>query len=138
MAAILGMVIAGFCALNLVRIFSSHSRGPRESSDLFTTQSLFKKRLEMTLQHPARHANSLVHVPGVYPYSVVPGGLRDAGALRTAVAGDRAVARHFSHFDFANARLERIGEHREVYVSYRIRDTIFWTRKKVLSARGTS
>ena len=73
----------------------------------------------------------MARVPDVYPYSVVPGGVRDAEGLQELAARDRAVARHYSHFDFKNARLERISAPREVYVSYRIRDTIFWTRKKV-------
>jgi len=78
-----------------------------------------------------QHAVYLERVPGVYPYSVVPGGIRNPEALRKIIASDHAVARHFSQFDYSNARLFRLTEARDVYVSYRIRDTIFWTRKRI-------
>ncbi len=86
--------------------------------------------------HGHKHPKYIARIPGVYPYSVVPGGIRDVAALREVAANDRAVARHFSNFDFKNARLERLREPREVYVSYRIRDTIFWTRKKIRLPAG--
>jgi hypothetical protein len=77
---------------------------------------------------PARY---LTRLPGVYPYSVIPGGVRNAAELREATMRDPAVGRHYSQFDFDNARLIRVVQAREVYLSYRIRDTVFWTRKKV-------
>ena len=76
-------------------------------------------------------AKFLTRIPGVYPYSVVPGGVKDPEDLRSAALRDYVVRRHFSHFDFAHAQLIRSTEPREVYLSYRIRDTVFWTRKKV-------
>jgi hypothetical protein len=56
--------------------------------------------------------------------------------LREAAARDRAIARLYAHFDFEHARLERIRAAREVYVSYRIRDSIFWTHKKIRLPAG--
>jgi hypothetical protein len=41
------------------------------------------------------------------------------------------VRRHFARFDYSHARLVRATEAREVYLSYRIRDTVFWTRRKI-------
>jgi hypothetical protein len=79
----------------------------------------------------ARHAVYIERIPGIYPYSVVPGGIKSAEALRKIVASDHAVARHFSQFDYTKAHLLRLAEARDVYVSYRIRDTIFWTRKRI-------
>jgi len=73
----------------------------------------------------------VARVPNVYPYSVVPGGLKSAQALRQAAANDRAVARHFAQFDYSRAHLVRLTEPRTVYVSYRIRDTVFWTQKRI-------
>ena len=73
---------------------------------------------------------------GVYPYSIVPGGLKSAQALRQAAASDKAVARHFSQFDYSRAHLVRLTEPREVYVSYRIRDTVFWTQKRIRLQAG--
>ncbi|MGB9235006.1 MAG: PEP-CTERM sorting domain-containing protein [Terriglobales bacterium] len=78
----------------------------------------------------------VARVPGVYPYSVVPGGLASAQALRQAAASDRAVARHFGQFDYSRAHLVRLAEPRDVYVSYRIRDTVFWTQKRIRLQAG--
>ena len=137
--AILVTVIAAVCALNFVRVLSSPSRGShglRGPSDLFATHSYLNEELGFTPPHATKHAKYVARLPGVYPYSVVPGGVRNPGALREAVARDRAVARLYAQFDFARARLERLREAREVYVSYRIRDSIFWTRKKIRLPAG--
>jgi hypothetical protein len=68
---------------------------------------------------------------GVYPYSVIPGGVKDSEDLRYAALRDYVVRRHYARFDFAHARLLRATEAREVYLSYRVRDAVYWTRRKV-------
>jgi hypothetical protein len=73
----------------------------------------------------------IARIPGVYPYSVVPGGVKDPGELRSIALRDYVVRQHYSHFDFNQARLVRATEAREVYLSYRIRDSVYWTRKKI-------
>jgi len=62
---------------------------------------------------------------------VVPGGVKDLRDLREAAARDSVIRRHYARFDYDHAQLLRASEAREVYLSYRIRDTVFWTRKKV-------
>ncbi len=79
----------------------------------------------------AKSAKFLGSIPGVYPYSVVPGGVKDPDELRYAATRDYVVRRHYAQFDYSHARLVRASEAREVYLSYRIRDTVFWTRRKV-------
>jgi hypothetical protein len=79
----------------------------------------------------ARPAKFVRRIPGVYPYSVVPGGVKDLTDLHYAALRDYVVRRHYSHFDFSHAKLVRLPETREVFLSYRIRDTVFWTRKRV-------
>lgn len=69
--------------------------------------------------------------PRVYPYSVIPGGVRDANELREMAARDYVVARHFARFNYRRAHLVRTSERRAVFLSYRLRNQIFWTRKKV-------
>lgn len=77
----------------------------------------------------------VVHVErageGVYPYSVIPGGVRDVADLREKAARDYVVRRHFAGFNYGHARLVRAERAREVYLSYRIRENVYWTRKKV-------
>jgi len=95
-------------------------------------QRATSKQFGRNAAHPeVKHAVYLERIPGVYPYSVIPGGVKNPEVLRRIAAADRAVARHFSQFDYNKAHLIRLTEAREVYVSYRIRDTIFWTRKRI-------
>ncbi len=72
----------------------------------------------------------------VYPYSVIPGGVSDARELREMAARDYVIARHFANFQYRQARLIRARAARAVYMSYRMRDRIFWTHKKVLLPAG--
>jgi hypothetical protein len=72
----------------------------------------------------------------VYPYSVVPGGVRDARELREAAERDRAVARHYVGFDYLRARTFELREPRMAYLSYRIGDKIFWTRRQFTLRKG--
>jgi hypothetical protein len=67
---------------------------------------------------------------------VVPGGVKHSDDLRRAAEHDAVVWRHYARFQFEHARLIRATEAHEVYLSYRLRDRIFWTRKKVHLHRG--
>jgi hypothetical protein len=74
----------------------------------------------------------------VYRYSVIPGGVRSAAELASAVQRDRAVSAHYADFDVAAAHLVRVEKPRFVHVSYRIGDKIYWTKKKLKLAAGES
>ena len=134
--AILVTVIAAVCALNFVRILSPHAGGSHGASNLFDARGHVNEELAFTPPHASKRPRYVARIPDTYPYSVVPGGVRNPGALREAAAHDRAVARLYAQFDFEHARLERIRAAREVYVSYRIRDSIFWSRKKIRLPAG--
>jgi PEP-CTERM motif len=72
----------------------------------------------------------------VYPYSVVPGGVRDTNDLRDAIQRDRAVARHYAAFNLHKARIVELKSPRLVFLSYRLGDKIFWTRKQFQLKQG--
>ena len=72
----------------------------------------------------------------MYPYSIIPGGVQNDGELRTAVASDPVVARHYWDFDVAKARKIAVSEDRLVYVSYRIGNSVFWTKRPLRIPRG--
>jgi len=78
-------------------------------------------------RHPARE---------VYPFSVVPGGVYTTEELAEAVADDPAVAEHYSDVAPAAMRVEVVGAVREAYMSYRIGDRIFWTKRKLALREG--
>jgi PEP-CTERM motif len=95
-----------------------------------------RRNLASLAVQPGRPIRRVARIPGVYPYSVIPGGVKSAEDLRYAALRDWVVRRHFARFDFSHARLERTTEAREVYLSYRILDAIYWTRKKVRLEAG--
>jgi hypothetical protein len=139
LAVFVGTIVAASCWQNLARHFSlptlhasqvfpeSFWRRTQVGPNARNTQrdlAFAAARSSMTVKVRAR-------IPGVYPYSVVPGGIRNAAELREAAARDYAIRRHYAQFDFEHARMLRATEARAVYLSYRIRNTVFWTRKRV-------
>ena len=127
-----GMVLAGACWQNAARYFSLPSfHASQVLPDSFWTRGNVRKDLAFAAARSAKPAKFLARVPSVYPYSVVPGGVKDPDDLRYAALRDYVVRRHYAHFDYSHAQLVRATEAREVYLSYRIRDTVFWTRRKV-------
>jgi hypothetical protein len=134
--AVLTAIFVAACWQSAARFSrsTSHSASHGWASALSSRTDIHRD-LAWTLPHHNKR-QYLSRIPSVYPYSVVPGGVPDAESLRRASAQDRAVSRHYAHFDYSKAHLIRVTEPREVYVSYRIRDTIFWTRKKILLHAG--
>lgn len=72
----------------------------------------------------------------VYPYSIVPGGVLEPDELRNAVFQDSLVAEHFSDFDLSRSRVVKLVSAKTAYVSYRLKNKVFWTKKKVKLAKG--
>jgi hypothetical protein len=71
-----------------------------------------------------------------YPFSVIPGGAHTPDALRDAVARDPVVAAHYDGFDVEAARVTRLDAPRAAYVSYRMGQNVFWTRRKITVPAG--
>jgi hypothetical protein len=67
----------------------------------------------------------------LYPYSVIPGGVRNTAELRTAVAHDDTVAQHYAGFNLEDARVVPLREARALFVSYRVGNRIFWTKNRL-------
>ena len=74
--------------------------------------------------------------PEIYPYSVIPGGIRSARGLQEAARREALVAQHYSGFHFESARAIHAVKDKKVYVSYRVGSQIFWTRRKVTIRAG--
>ena len=130
--ALLGTLFAGACWQKAAPYFSLptlHSSHVLPSS--FWARANLHKDLPLATPNFSKPNRFLRRIPGVYPYSVVPGGVRNPDDLRAAALRDYVVRRHYADFDYNQAHLVRATEAREVYLSYRIRDTIFWTRRRV-------
>lgn len=71
-----------------------------------------------------------------YPYSVIPGGAYSPAELRFANQRDSLVREHYSDFNLAAAHLVMLRSDRYQYVSYRLRNRIFWTRNRLRIPKG--
>jgi hypothetical protein len=67
----------------------------------------------------------------VYPYSVIPGGVRSRGELAGNISSDQVIAEHYAQFAVSQARMVKMEVTKSVYVSYRIRDKVYWTAKAI-------
>src|SRR5271167_74906 len=67
----------------------------------------------------------------VYPYSVVPGGIHSPYELKRVIEQDPVVGRQFQGFDFQLAHAVQVSNRQAMYVSYRIGNKVYWTRKKI-------
>ncbi len=132
LAVLVGTVVAGACWQNAVSYFSPRSsRASQVLPDSLWFRGNVHKDLAWLASRSAKPAKNSARIPGVYPYSVIPGGVKDVDDLRYATLRDYVIRQHYAHFDFNNARLLRSTEARQVYLSYRIRDAVYWTRRKI-------
>jgi hypothetical protein len=74
--------------------------------------------------------DKLLAIRPQFPYSVVPGGVESPQELWQAIENDSAVASHYEGFDLAAAHITVLHADVQAYVSYRIGDGIFWTKKE--------
>jgi hypothetical protein len=72
----------------------------------------------------------------VYPYSVIPGGIGSVEELKNALVHDPIAAAHYAVFNLARTRMIRSDRVRGVYVSYRLANHIYWTKKTLKIAKG--
>jgi hypothetical protein len=130
--AVMLALLAGACWQSAVRFFAA---APWRASQPLPESAWTRGNVHANLSSLAARTSRSAHPPtpkrGVYPYSVVPGGVENLDDLRRATQHDRVVWQHYARFQYEHARLVRATEARQVYLSYRLRDRILWTRKRV-------
>jgi hypothetical protein len=72
----------------------------------------------------------------VFPYSVVPGGLRSLRDAADSIDSDPVVALHYRDLHIENLVLRRTAAPVDVFVSYRVQNAIYWTSRRVHLAKG--
>jgi hypothetical protein len=72
----------------------------------------------------------------VFPYSVIPGGVRDAKELQSSASKDPLVAEHYSDFRIARAHTLRLDRPTLMYVSYRLNNRVYWTKNRMTIPAG--
>jgi hypothetical protein len=130
-AAVIAVFTAGVSTLALKyfspSLFRAESAPPTvEQAELSNDRAVTLNQIVSNVQ-PARP---------VYPYSVVPGGVEDARELKWVAEHDPIVGAHYAGFDYKHARVVRLTLARTVYVSYRIGNRIYWTRRRVTLHKG--
>jgi hypothetical protein len=111
---------------------SSHLLSPH-TADPSTTSSFWPFDVTRTGNFAVPHSSS---GRPVFPYSVVPGGVTNAKELKTAMREDSVVASHYADFLMRSTHRVGLASARQVYVSYRLGDRIYWTRKKITLPAG--
>ncbi len=107
--------------------FSKHAAPPSFEQVELSRDRVVKLNEILSQSEPSRP---------VYPYSVVPGGVEDAKELKWVAEHDPVVAAHYAGFDYDHARVVRLTLAKTVYVSYRIGNHIYWTRRRVKLHKG--
>lgn len=132
LAIALFLSTVGFSALALYRFSPSLFGAKKSATPSFEQAELSRERL-VTLNDALSQAEPS---RPVYPYSVVPGGVEDAKELKWVAEHDPIVAAHYAGFNYERARVVRVTLARTVYVSYRIGNHIYWTRRRVKLHKG--
>jgi hypothetical protein len=117
-AAVLGWAAAHYFPVQ--RLFQRKA----ETLNLFTVRHIPAPQLSTPFGHP------------YYPYSVIPGGAHSRADLEKALAADSVAAQHYSSFLVKNARIVTLDTDHHYYVSYRVGDKIYWTRRVVTLHKG--
>ncbi len=93
-------------------------------------------------RHGLRAMNGLELTPDyrsgrqVFPYSVVPGGLRNLRDAEVSIDSDPVVALHYRDLHIENLLLRRTATAMDVFVSYRVQNAIYWTSRRIHLAKG--
>jgi hypothetical protein len=72
----------------------------------------------------------------IYRHSIVPGGAYSRSEVADAIQKDSVVAAHYEEIDVEKLHARRIDVPKAVYVSYRIGETVYWTKNRVTLAAG--
>jgi hypothetical protein len=126
MALALASLALSYLSPSLFRA-SSH----RVDSDAFAAAAA-----QNAILHAQQQSLSNLQKRPIYPYSVVAGGVENIRELKWAAEHDPVVGAHYAGFDYARAHVVRLLEARSVYVSYRIGNRVYWTRRRVKLKKG--
>jgi hypothetical protein len=120
------LVSVGLCALALVWLIHFATNHFRQFGPL-------AGRTAPTSEGPSALVRSL---RPSYPYSVIAGGAYSPAELQFANSRDPVVRAHYSDFDLRHAKVVRLIDDHFQYVSYRMKDQVFWTKKKLRIPSG--
>lgn len=100
------------------------------------SRSTLASRMGLDLSLPTSRAASAASRRPTFNYSVISGGAWDAEDLKRAVQQDPVVADHYRNADIATMRPVTLASDRLAYVSYRVGDRVYWTKRKLRIRSG--
>ena len=72
----------------------------------------------------------------IYPYSIIPGGVRSTKTLKEVMEADPVVGGHHGKVNLGKLQLTVLNSDRKAFVSYRVANQVFWTAKPVQLRKG--
>jgi hypothetical protein len=130
------LTLAGFVAvLTLTPEVKHNDESKGVSVETFRAPAIFPLSFQSSIP-TAGYANHESSYRPIYPYSVIPGGIRSIKELKNAIAHDPLVKAHYRGFDLAKARIVRVTKDRAVHLSYRRGSGIYWTTKRITLFKG--
>ncbi len=124
--------------LGLALSFSFLAAHFRHKASSASTPTLFDRWLESRMVLESPQFPELHPVHPVFPFSVIPGGAQNGKELLEAVHRESVVSAHYAEFHTNKVRVIRLDHDRLAYVSYRLGNQIYWTKKKVTLYAGES
>jgi hypothetical protein len=129
----LALFVGGFSGVVLRHFASSLFRSSQANPEPAQAEDSRARLLQANQDEAFR---SPIGARPVYPYSVVPGGIEDARELKWVAEHDPVVAAHYAGFDYDHARVVRLVLARTAYLSYRIGNHVYWTRRRIKLRKG--
>ena len=111
LAATALICVSGYLFRSFSRVLTQRSEGLAASRKIAT--------------HPVKFSRP------VYPYSVIRGGAYSKDELTEALESDPVAARHYASFRRSRTRVTKAAFSAPVFLSYRVGDAIYWTRRPV-------
>jgi hypothetical protein len=85
---------------------------------------------------PQKQLRSANYTRTIYPYSVIPGGIRSQAGLVASIKDDPVVAKHYARFGVSQSKFIKSEKTQFVHVAYRLRNRVYWTAKTLKIPAG--
>jgi len=67
----------------------------------------------------------------IFPYSIIPGGVRSGKELEDSIAADPVAAKHYAGISPHGLMVQRLKRDIEVFSSYRLGNNVYWTNHTI-------
>jgi hypothetical protein len=125
---VLAAAMLGWLGAHYFPVQRFFSQPQTATLDFFPVKSIAEPKLAAASSSPFGYP--------YYRYSVIPGGAHNRTELEAALERDPVAAKHYSDFRAEDTQLVKLDKDRQYFVSYRIGDKIYWTRRALTLHKG--